>query len=93
MTPSWQFFKCQLPDLRDPVVIAISDLKRKAVCVPDQVSPEYQSIFSDIFGRTSKEILLQFSSLIDFESVPSETLAELLTKLSRQKSAPQKRNS
>ena len=64
---------------------SISDLKRKVVCVLDQVFPEYQSIFSDIFGKTSKEILLQFSSPIDFESVSSETLAELLAQLSRQK--------
>ena len=40
---------------------------------------------SDIFGKTSKEILLQFSSPIDFESVSSETLAQLLAQLSRQK--------
>lgn len=46
---------------------------------------EYQSIFSDIFGKTSKEILLQFSFPIHFESISSETLAELLAKLSRQK--------
>lgn len=51
----------------------------------DQVFPEYQSIFSNIFGKTSKEILLRFSSPIDFESVSSETLAELLAQLSRQK--------
>ena len=74
-----------LTRFRTYLVESISDLKRKVVCVLDQVFPEYQSIFSDIFGRTSKEILLQFSSPIDFESVSSETLAELLAKLSRQK--------
>ena len=60
-------------------------LKRKVVCVLDQVFPEYQAVFSDIFGKTSKEILLKFSSPLDFESVSSETLAELLARLSRQK--------
>lgn len=65
------------------LVESISDLKRKVVYVLDQVFPEYQSIFSDIFGKTSKEILLQFSSPIDFESVSSETLTELLSQLSR----------
>ena len=64
---------------------SISDLKQKVVCVLDQVFPEYQSIFSNIFDKTSKEILPQFSSPIDFEAVSSETLAELLTQLSRQK--------
>ena len=52
----------------------------------EQVFPEYQSIFSDIFGKTSKESLLQFfqfSSPIEFELVSSQTLAGLLAKLSR----------
>lgn len=70
-----------LTRFRAYLVESISDLKRKVVCVLDQVFPEYQSIFSDIFGKISKEILLQFSSPIDFESVSSETLAQL----SRQK--------
>ena len=72
-----------LTRFRTYLVESISDLKRKVVCVLDQVFPEYQSIFSDIFGKTSKEILLQFSSPIDFETVSSQTLAELLAKLSR----------
>lgn len=72
-----------LTRFRTCLVESISDLKRKVVCVLDQVFPEYQSIFSDIFGKTSKEILLQFSSPIDFESVSSQTLARLLAKLSR----------
>ena len=74
-----------LTRLRTYLVESISDLKRKVVCVLDQAFPEYQPIFSDIFGKTSKEILLQFSSPIDFESVSSETLAQLLAQLSRQK--------
>ncbi len=69
---------------------SIGDLKRKVVCVLDQVFPEYQSVFSDIFGKTSKEILMQFSSPMDFEEISSETLAELLAKLSRQKIGTQK---
>ena len=95
-TPHGQFVETRLADedrfslrtltrFRTYLVESISDLKRKVVCVLDQVFPEYQSIFSDIFGRTSKEILLPFSSPIDFESVSSETLAELLAQLSRQK--------
>lgn len=74
-----------LTRFRTYLVESISDLKRKVVCVLDQIFPEYQSIFSDIFGKTSKEILLQFSSPIDFETISSESLAELLAQLSRQK--------
>lgn len=79
-----------LTRFRTYLVESISDLKRKVVCVLDQVFPEYQSVFSDIFGRTSKEILLQFSSPADFEPVSSETLAELLARLSRQKAGTEK---
>ncbi|RKJ19299.1 IS110 family transposase [bacterium D16-50] len=79
-----------LTRFRTYLVESISDLKRKVVCVLDQVFPEYQSIFSDIFGKTSKEILLQFSPPIDFESVSSQTLAELLAKLSRKQVGPAK---
>ena len=74
-----------LTRFRTYLVESISDLKRKVVCVLDQIFPEYQSIFSDIFGKTSKEILLQFSSPIDFETISSQSLAELLAQLSRQK--------
>lgn len=69
---------------------SVGDLKRKVVCVLDQVFPEYQSVFSDIFGKTSKEILMQFSSPMDFEEIPSGTLAGLLAKLSRQKIGSEK---
>lgn len=75
-----------LTRFRTYLVESISDLKRKVVCVLDQVFPEYQSVFSDIFGRISKEILLQFPSPIDFEVVSSQTLKELLAKLSRKQS-------
>ena len=74
-----------LTRFRSYLVESISDLKRKVVCVLDQVFPEYQYIFSNIFGKTSKEILCQFSSPIDFESVSADALAQLLTQLSRQK--------
>lgn len=74
-----------LTRFRAYLVESISDLKRKVVCVLDQVFPEYQFIFSNIFGKTSKEVLLQFSSPMDFETVSSDTLAELLAQLSRQK--------
>jgi len=74
-----------LTRFRSYLVDSISDLKRKVICVLDQVFPEYQSIFSDVFGKTSKEILLQFSSPAELESVSADTLAELLAGLSRKK--------
>jgi len=79
-----------LTRFRSYLTSSVSDLKRKVVCVLDQVFPEYQFVFSDIFGKTSKEILMQFSSPMDFEEISSETLAGLLAKLSRQKIGTQK---
>jgi transposase len=74
-----------LTRFRSYLTDSIGDLKRKVICVLDQVFPEYQSVFSDVFGKTSKEILLQFSSPADFENVSADTLAALLATLSRKK--------
>ena len=74
-----------LTRFRSYLVDSIADLKRKVICVLDQVFPEYQNVFSDIFGKTSKEILLQFSSPAELEEVSADTLAELLASLSRRK--------
>jgi transposase len=90
------FVEAQLPEeavlslknltrFRSYLVDSISDLKRKVICVLDQVFPEYQSVFSDIFGKTSKEILIKFSNPSELETVSADTLAELLAKFSRNK--------
>jgi len=71
---------------RGYLVSSIGDLKRKVICVLDQVFPKYQRIFSNVFGKTSKEILLQFSSPDDFDSISADSLAQLLATLSRKKS-------
>jgi len=90
------FIEARLPDeavlslknltrFRTYLVDSISDLKRKVICVLDQVFPEYQHIFSDVFGATSKEVLLQFASPAELECLSVDTLAELLAKISRRK--------
>jgi len=90
------FIEARLPDeatlslknltrFRSYLTDSISDLKRKVICVLDQVFPEYESVFSDIFGKTSKEILLQFSNPAEFENISADSLAELLCALSRKK--------
>jgi transposase len=70
---------------RGYLVDSVSDLKRKVICVLDQVFPEYQLVFQNVFGTTSKELLLQFSNPMELEEMPVQSLAELLAKLSRQK--------
>ena len=74
-----------LTRFRSYLADSIGELKRKVICVLDQVFPEYQSVFSNVFGKTSKEILLQFSCPADLEHVSADTLAELLASLSRKK--------
>lgn len=64
------------------LVSSIGDLKRKVIYVLDQVFPEYQSVFSNIFGKTSKEILLHFQSTEDFENITSEQLENVLENIS-----------
>jgi transposase len=90
------FIEARLPDeallslknltrFRTYLVDSIADLKRKVICVLDQVFPEYQGIFADVFGVTSKEVLLQFSSPSELEDLSVDTLAELLAKFSRKR--------
>jgi len=74
-----------LTRFRSYLVDSIADLKRKVICVLDQVFPEYESIFAQVFGSTSKEVLLTYSSPADLEGVSVEQLTELLQSLSRQK--------
>jgi len=74
-----------LTRFRSYLVDSIADLKRKVICVLDQVFPEYESIFSKVFGTTSKEVLLNYSTPAELEGVSVEQLTELLADISRQK--------
>ena len=71
--------------MRNYLVQSTGDLKRKIICVLDQVFPEYQSIFSNTFGTTSKQLLLHFSSPTDFEELSVDFLTETLESLSRKR--------
>ena len=79
-----------LSRFRNYLVSSIGDLKRKVACVLDQIFPEYQSVFSDIFGKTSKELLLHFQSAEDFENITSEQLESVLKNVTCKKFAKNK---
>jgi transposase len=81
-----------LSRFRNYLVGSISDLKRKTICVLDQIFPEYASVFSNIFGQTSKEILKNFSLLSDFEDITSEQLNHVLSEIKLKKFAITKLN-
>lgn len=80
----------QLTRFRSYLVDSIGDLKRKVICVLDQVFPEYQRLFSDVFGITSKEILLEFSNPEAVEAVPAEKLAEFIAECSKRRLGSEK---
>lgn len=79
-----------LSRFRSYLVSSIGDLKRKTIALLDQVFPEYASSFSNIFGKTSKEILSSFSTPLDFEDINSEDLQSFLDNVSRKKYASRK---
>lgn len=79
-----------LSRFRNYLVSSISDLKRKVICVLDQVFPEYESAFSDIFGQTSKELLLHFQTAEDFESITAEQLDQALEQVAHKNTARKK---
>ena len=67
-----------LSRFRHYLVSSIGDLKRKVICVLDQIFPEYQTVFSDIFGETSKELLSHFQTVDDFENITADQLENAL---------------
>jgi transposase len=71
-----------LSRFRSYLVSSIGDLKRKVICVLDQVFPEYQSVFSNVFGKTSKELLLHFQTADDFENITATQLENALKNVS-----------
>ena len=74
-----------LSRFRNYLVSSIGDLKRKVICVLDQVFPEYQSVFSDVFGETSKELLSHFQTAEDFQNITANQLDEVLESVTLKK--------
>ena len=62
---------------------AVADLKRKVITIVDQVFPEYEKLFSDMFGKSSKEMLSSFSIPEEFLAIDVEQLAKQLQETSR----------
>lgn len=79
-----------LSRFRNYLVSSISDLKRKVICVLDQVFPEYASAFSNVFGQTSKQLLLHFQTAEDFEVITAEQLEQALEQVTHKKTARKK---
>ena len=72
----------QLSRFRYSIVDQASDLKRKVIACLDQVFPEYERLFSDMFGKSSTQLLLQSPLPEDLLKIDSQKLIELLNKAS-----------
>ncbi|HAB0008820.1 TPA_asm: IS110 family transposase [Listeria monocytogenes] len=68
----------QLERMRYSVVDNTSDLKRKIIALLDQVFPEYEKLFSNVFGKTSTQVLLESPLPEDLLMIDSKQLAELM---------------
>jgi len=73
----------QLCRHRMDLVDYIADQKRKIIGVMDRVFPEYQHIFSDMFGKTSTELLHKAVTPEELLAIDTSELCELLRKNSR----------
>lgn len=73
----------QLCRFRFSIVDTIADLKRKVISVLDMLFPEYEKLFSDLFGSTSSELLMEFTTPEEFLAVDTDELAAFIAKHSR----------
>ena len=58
-------------------------LKKRTIVLLDQVFPEYDTVFCDIFGTTSKLLLEKFSTPEEFSEISTTKLANFIHKVSR----------
>lgn len=73
----------QLSRYRLTLVDSCGDCKRRIIALLDQVFPEYDTLFSDTFGVTSKEVLSKYPTPEDLLTVSTGKLTTLLEKASR----------
>lgn len=72
----------QLTRLRADLVDMTSRIKLKVIGLFDQVFPEYTTVFSDIFGTSSKALLSEALLPEQIAEIPTEKLTVLLKKTS-----------
>lgn len=67
------------------IVDTVSDLKRKVITMLDKVFPEYETLFTDIFGATSSAILRNYSTPEEILSISTKKLVKLIEVPSRKR--------
>lgn len=66
------------------------DLKKGVIALLDQVFPEYVTVFSDIFGTTSRQLLEKYSTPEEFSEISTTKLANFIQRVSRGRNGREK---
>lgn len=61
----------------------ITDTKRRIITILDQIFPEFETLFSDTFGKTAKAILEEYPTPESIDQISVRKLTNLVTKLSK----------
>lgn len=74
--------------------LSISDicggLKKSTIALLDQVFPEYVTVFNDIFGATSKQLLEKYSTPDEFSEISTTKLTNFIHKVSHGRNGREK---
>jgi len=73
----------QLSRFRLSTVDICSSLKKQAIALLDQLFPEYETLFSDLFGKSSMEVLQEYTTPEALLDLDTETLTKVLLKASK----------
>lgn len=88
------FAKTQVPDealvslrnltrFRTAMMLQMSDTKRRLLTILDQVFPEFETLFSSVFGKTATGILDAYSTPDMLESLSVRKLTNVVSRLSK----------
>ena len=79
-----------LARFRESLKDSCADYKRQVITVMDQVFPEYDTLFSNLFGESSKAFLKTYGTPDQVVEVNTKSLAALLSKASRGRHSTEK---
>lgn len=74
-----------LSRFRMELVFQSSDVKRKVIAVLDVLFPEFEKLFSDVFGKSALAVLRESPTPEEVVALDEEKLIELLEKTSRKR--------
>lgn len=70
---------------RMSLIDTVSDIKRKVMAVMEQIFPEYEKLFSKVFGRASVELMTTYTTPEEIVQLSTDSLAKLLNEASKRR--------